>query len=247
MAAGETVLQQTESVCPECLARIPATLVAISDQVLMVKECDRHGVFRSTIWRGSPAFNDWRRSKAPAKVRQQATSVERGCPFDCGICPDHRQLGCTGLLEVTSRCNLSCRVCFADSGPVACPDPSLVTVAGWYRNVMAVNGPCSIQLSGESRLCATTCHRSSNWAARSASLSSSSTATACVWQRRRIMPGACRRRGWFRYFCSLTVLMMKFIGSCGAAAAAGKIPGRRKLYNRRTRRGAGADLGTGDQ
>jgi uncharacterized radical SAM superfamily Fe-S cluster-containing enzyme len=146
--AGGTVLRWTESVCPECLARIPATLVDCTDEIRMVKECPDHGVFRSVIWRGTPAFNDWRRPKAPARVREHATAVDKGCPYDCGICPDHRQLGCTGLLEVTGRCNLSCSVCFADSGPVSSPDPTLETIAGWYSRVLAANGPCSIQLSG---------------------------------------------------------------------------------------------------
>ena len=145
---GERVLQQTESVCPECLERIPATLVAGAEEVRMVKACPAHGAFDSVVWRGTPAFSTWRRPKAPARVRAHATAVEHGCPFDCGICPEHRQLGCTGLLEVTGRCNLSCRVCFADSGPGGRPDPSLATIAQWYRNVLAANGPCSIQLSG---------------------------------------------------------------------------------------------------
>lgn len=144
----ETILQHTESVCPECLARIPATLVTCADEVWMVKECREHGPFRSVLWRGAPAFADWRRPKAPAQVGEHATAVEHGCPYDCGICPDHRQVGCTGLLEVTSRCNLSCSVCFADSGPASDPDPTLETITGWYRRVLAADGPCSIQLSG---------------------------------------------------------------------------------------------------
>jgi len=148
IASDETALQRTDSVCPECLARISATLVTSADEVRMVKECAEHGVFRSTIWRGEPGFAAWRRPKPPARVHEHATAVERGCPFDCGICPEHRQFGCTGLLEVTGRCNLSCRVCFADSGPVSRPDPDLATIAHWYRRVLAANGPCSIQLSG---------------------------------------------------------------------------------------------------
>lgn len=145
---GEILLRRTESVCPECLTRIPADLVACGDEVRMVKTCATHGLFRSTVWRGAPAFNSWRRDKPPAQVREHATQMAHGCPLDCGICPDHRQLGCTGLLEVTGRCNLSCSVCFADSGPGARPDPDLATIAGWYRRVLAANGPCSIQLSG---------------------------------------------------------------------------------------------------
>ncbi len=36
--------------------------------------------------------------------------------MDCGLCPDHKQHACLGVLEVNSNCNLDCPV-FADSGP----------------------------------------------------------------------------------------------------------------------------------
>jgi 7,8-dihydro-6-hydroxymethylpterin dimethyltransferase len=42
--------------------------------------------------------------------------VHDGCPLDCGICPQHKQHACLGIIEVSSACNLDCPVCFADSG-----------------------------------------------------------------------------------------------------------------------------------
>ncbi|MGL5804169.1 MAG: radical SAM protein, partial [Xenococcaceae cyanobacterium] len=39
-----------------------------------------------------------------------------GCPFDCGLCPDHEQHSCLTLIELTDRCNLTCPICYADSG-----------------------------------------------------------------------------------------------------------------------------------
>ena len=38
------------------------------------------------------------------------------CPADCGICADHQIGTCCILLEVTKRCNLRCRFCFANGG-----------------------------------------------------------------------------------------------------------------------------------
>jgi uncharacterized radical SAM superfamily Fe-S cluster-containing enzyme len=83
-----------------------------------------------------------------ARVAAFYSGERNGSPFDCGICPNHRQIGCTGLLEITSRCNLACPVCFADSGTTPAADPPLSVIREWYRRVMEVNGPCSIQLSG---------------------------------------------------------------------------------------------------
>jgi hypothetical protein len=44
------------------------------------------------------------------------TPIKYGCPYDCGLCPDHEQHSCLTLIELTDRCNLSCPICYADSG-----------------------------------------------------------------------------------------------------------------------------------
>ena len=38
-----------------------------------------------------------------------------GCPYDCGLCPDHEQHSCLALIEINEECNLTCPVCFADA------------------------------------------------------------------------------------------------------------------------------------
>lgn len=47
------------------------------------------------------------------------TPIKYGCPYDCGLCPDHEQHSCLTLIEVTDKCNLSCPICYADSGAEA--------------------------------------------------------------------------------------------------------------------------------
>jgi uncharacterized radical SAM superfamily Fe-S cluster-containing enzyme len=139
----------TESLCPCCLARIPAERRHEGGEVILVKSCPEHGEFRTPIWRGGPPLGAWSRPKAAVRASVGHPGVERGCPFDCGICPEHRQQSCTVLLEVTGRCNLACPVCFADAGPQAEADPSLATIAGWYRTALLKSGPHNIiQLSG---------------------------------------------------------------------------------------------------
>lgn len=147
-AAGDIVLSQTESVCPECLIRIPAQRVARGESVYLRKTCPEHGEFSTVIWRGSPAFVSWVRPKLPSHPERPLTGIDRGCPYDCGLCPDHRQHTCSVLLEVTAFCDLGCPVCFADSGTHLTPDPDLGTIEGWYRQVLDAGGPFNIQLSG---------------------------------------------------------------------------------------------------
>ncbi len=144
----ERVVAHTESVCPHCLQRIPATRVARGDDVYLHKVCPDHGQFRTVIWRGQPAIESWVKPKAPSHPENPFTAIDRGCPFDCGLCPDHRQQSCCVLLEVTQRCDLRCPVCFADAGNRRDPDPGLDEIERWYRRVLQAGGPFNIQLSG---------------------------------------------------------------------------------------------------
>lgn len=139
----------TESLCPHCLDRIPATRERCGEDVYLVKSCPEHGEFRTIIWRGKPEFHGWQRSPNMLRTSESQTIAEHGCPFDCGICPTHRKNACTAVLEVTSRCNLRCPVCFADSGSDVTSDPPLTEIAEWYRRVLEAYGPdIIIQLSG---------------------------------------------------------------------------------------------------
>jgi 7,8-dihydro-6-hydroxymethylpterin dimethyltransferase len=149
MPSGEgVVLSQTESLCPECLSRIPAFNVAVGQDVYMDKTCPEHGEFRVVIWRGDPSYADWARPKVPVYPSVPGTTIEKRCPFDCGLCPDHRQQTCTALLEITQRCDLRCSYCFADSGNCNYGDPDTSVIRSWYEALVASGHPCNIQLSG---------------------------------------------------------------------------------------------------
>ncbi|MEA4907504.1 MAG: radical SAM protein [Anaerolineaceae bacterium] len=143
------LLAVTESVCPECLRRLPARRVARGENVYLEKTCPQHGFFSTVIWRGEPAFDSWVRPKLPASPSNPFTQVDQGCPFDCGLCPDHHQQPCCVLLDVTQRCDLACSFCFASAGrPTQAADPCLDSIEGWYRRLLDAGGPFNIQLSG---------------------------------------------------------------------------------------------------
>lgn len=142
------VLSRTESLCPVCLKRISANRVVYGEDVYLEKICDVHGPFRVIIWRGKyPSYTKWATAKLPSRPPVCDTPIDKGCPFDCGLCPDHRQHSCCVLFEVTGRCNLQCPVCFAQSGD-SDPDPSLHEIDGWYKKLLDSGGPFNIQLSG---------------------------------------------------------------------------------------------------
>ncbi len=139
-------IHRVESVCPECLARISARLVRRGEEVLLEKLCPDHGDFSTVVWRGVPSFDSWVRPKVPFSGGLRHTGG-RGCPLDCGLCPGHGQRTCTALVEITSRCNLNCPVCFADSGGNA-SDPGLEELASTFSQLMETTGGCNLQLSG---------------------------------------------------------------------------------------------------
>jgi len=137
----------TESVCPHCLQKIPAARVARGEQVYLVKTCPEHGSFEVPVWRGKPSYESWVKPGKPSGTAAPTIADDPGCPFICGLCPEHRQSTCCVLLEVTSRCNIKCSVCFADAGG-SNADPDLETIRGWYRRLLEAGGPYNIQLSG---------------------------------------------------------------------------------------------------
>lgn len=141
-----TTLGHTQSICPQCLTRLQATLVQEGDQVLLVKHCPDHGQFRVVVWRGQPDFSSWVRPKIPFGGGPRE-AVGQGCPYDCGLCARHAQRTCTALVEITQRCNLHCPVCFADSGHKDA-DLDQDTLKRMFAQIMERTKGCNLQLSG---------------------------------------------------------------------------------------------------
>lgn len=138
----------TRSVCPDCLKTIRAERVAIGDVVYLKKTCPDHGETLTPIWRGAQSYLEWGRN--PARTSQPihcATEVAKGCPHDCGLCPDHRQQSCCVLLEITSRCDIACPVCFASARRHG-KDATLPEIDGWLDALLKGGGRVHIQLSG---------------------------------------------------------------------------------------------------
>jgi hypothetical protein len=107
----------TQSLCPECLAVVPAKIVAREGRIYFRKTCPRHGVREDFICSDAGQY-DRMEFNVPGRVpREFGVDADRGCPFDCGLCPDHEQHTCIGLVEITESCNLKCPMCYASSGP----------------------------------------------------------------------------------------------------------------------------------
>ncbi len=121
------VLRSTRSLCPECFAEVPGSLVARGDEVVLEASCEAHGPWSTVVWAGEPSFASW-----------------------CGDDPiPAARHTCTAVVEVTRGCDLGCPVCFAES-PVGRRngDPSQAELAARFLRLFSTEGEVNIQLSG---------------------------------------------------------------------------------------------------
>jgi uncharacterized radical SAM superfamily Fe-S cluster-containing enzyme len=110
-------LGTTRSLCPACRRVVDAKIIVRGGRVWFRKRCPEHGVIEDFVC-SDVAYFDRNEFSQPARVpKAYGTRSDRGCPHDCGLCPEHEQHTCIGLIEVTSNCNLKCPMCFAESGP----------------------------------------------------------------------------------------------------------------------------------
>jgi hypothetical protein len=143
-----TFLGTTESLCPECLAVVPAKILERDGRVYFRKRCPTHGVREDFVCSDARHYDDHAYS-VPGKIPAVfGAEVKEGCPRDCGLCEEHEQHTCIGLIELTSSCNLRCPTCYASSGPGGTHVPVADVKRAIDRLVEVEGGAEVVQLSG---------------------------------------------------------------------------------------------------
>ena len=135
-------MRRTRSVCPVCLKNIPAQLIQRGEITYMEKNCPQHGEFSVPVWRGKLDMGLWR-GAVPALLDGEGLS----CPHGCISCREHGSGTCCALLEVTSRCNLHCKFCFANGGEIS-SEPTLDELELAVACIMELAARPTLQLSG---------------------------------------------------------------------------------------------------
>lgn len=106
----------TNSLCPICLDSVPSKIVIKDKKVHLLKYCKLHGEQWELLEEDAEYHLKKRLYDKPGTSMRVHTKVEKGCPFDCGTCPQHDQHACIGLIEITDKCNLRCPLCYANAG-----------------------------------------------------------------------------------------------------------------------------------
>lgn len=141
---------QTTSLCETCLIPVPAKVIIEEERVYYLKRCRDHGVQKTLI---SDDLAYWQSQKAWLKPGDRTLSpqsrTEHGCPFDCGLCPDHEQHSCLAIVEINQACNLACPVCFANATDIHGSHLPLATIERMLDALVASEGePDLVQISG---------------------------------------------------------------------------------------------------
>jgi uncharacterized radical SAM superfamily Fe-S cluster-containing enzyme len=153
VAPDGTRLATTESICPRCRRLLAAELVVREGKVVLSRNCPDHGAFDAVVYGDAQRYVAIQRFDKPGdEPLERQTPAARGCPHDCGICPEHAQHTCLGIIEVNTACNLDCPICFADSGTGPQEHGYSLTLgqveAMLDAFVRAEGEPESVQLSG---------------------------------------------------------------------------------------------------
>lgn len=147
----------TNSLCAHCYRKLEAKIVFRDQEVQLLKHCPEHGAQQVRIADDIPYYRSIQDHLKPGDMPLRfQTPIRDGCPFDCGLCPDHEQHSCVTVLEISDACNLDCPICYADSG-TAPQDHSgrprrhrdLATIARMLDAIVASEGePQVVQISG---------------------------------------------------------------------------------------------------
>ncbi|HET7127396.1 MAG TPA: radical SAM protein [Lysobacter sp.] len=139
------------SVCGACLRRVEGNILIKDGAVYMDKWCPQHGRERVLLADDADYYRLCREKFVKPPELPQRFNTERrwGCPYDCGLCPEHMQHSCLTLIEVTDHCHLRCPICYADSGPHRPGFRDLATIERMLDAVVANEGePDVVQISG---------------------------------------------------------------------------------------------------
>ena len=141
---------ETTSLCETCYALAPAKIIIEGDNVFYLKRCHEHGVIKTLV---SDDVRYWKLCKEYLKPGDRplrvASRTDHGCPYDCGLCPDHEQHSCLAIVEINDECNLNCPVCFADSSTRRTERRTLADVEAMLDALVAAEGePDLVQISG---------------------------------------------------------------------------------------------------
>ena len=146
-------IEETTSICPECMAIIPAHIFERDGKIWISKKCDKHGSVEDLYWGDAALYRKAKRFAHDGKgvTNPQVKKSGLVCPKDCGLCSMHKSHTALANIAVTTRCDLRCWYCFFYSERLGYVyEPSLGQIREMLSNLRNEKPvPCNaIQLTG---------------------------------------------------------------------------------------------------
>lgn len=106
---------KTRSLCPRCLEVIDAEIYEEGGKIWIRKNCEEHGEFEELYWSDAALYTRFAKWHSDGRAGIKVTESEKGCFFDCGLCPEHKSSTLLAIIDLTNRCNQRCPTCFANA------------------------------------------------------------------------------------------------------------------------------------
>ncbi|MEM4576300.1 MAG: radical SAM protein [Candidatus Nezhaarchaeales archaeon] len=146
------LIKSTRSLCPECLQVIDASVYEENGRVYISKSCPQHGEFTDVYWSDYELYCEAEKwSVVGTGIWNPQKKKEKGCPYDCGLCENHKTCTVLGIIDVTNRCNLNCPICFAHAGAIGyLYEPNKDQIRQMLKNLRGLKPipPTALQYSG---------------------------------------------------------------------------------------------------
>ena len=81
----------------------------------MKKHCPEHGDFEDVYWGNYEEYVRVDQFKSRGIGISPQKEIKDGCPYDCGLCENHKVHTTLLIVELNNRCNLQCPVCYAQA------------------------------------------------------------------------------------------------------------------------------------
>ncbi len=146
---GEKFVAYTTSPCPYCYRLLPAVIFERDGAIWIRKKCPEHGEMEEVYFEDAEMYYRFMKYEEEGKGVKPYVQLAAPCPFNCGLCPLHKNHTALANLVVTNRCNLSCWYCFFFSEAAGYVyEPSLEQIRFMVRQLKKQGVTMAIQITG---------------------------------------------------------------------------------------------------
>ncbi|MBI5756548.1 MAG: radical SAM protein [Nitrospirae bacterium] len=109
--------KEIDSICPDCMEIIKATLYPEDGKVWISKSCTEHGEFKDIFYGNVDLYLKSEGFWFGDGMGVEDPPIKNAtiCPSQCGLCNMHLSHSGLPIMDLTNRCNMTCPVCFANA------------------------------------------------------------------------------------------------------------------------------------